>query len=133
MPDFVKNKFKLTGPDRARLVERLMAPKAGQHAAGYDCGARWALATASEKELLALEEFRERMSELGDEARLERMGDDHSLTIARAIASRNHETFWASAVPAYLQDQVRTRNFVRGFSDGAAAVWEAVKGEVTAR
>lgn len=125
------------------VIERLRASKqkaeSAEYQLGHDLGKRWAEQSAEASELQNLEEFRDELEAQPqydwdeffewDEPKV--WGPDEDLFFAMHPEAdkdrRAAEDFWERAAGDALQQSLYRGVFLKGFAEGAIAVWESVQ------
>lgn len=118
----------------ASVIERLRASKEASatefHRAGVSAGEEWAKNSAEYDELHLLEENLHELIPAG----ADRAADRFVFTVHPELAGDTQAAarFWEFALDEELVDEAMMDNdeFVRGFSEGALAVWREVRDQI---
>ena len=117
--------------DTADVARWPAAPEQGAAAddyrAGQEAGLRWAARRAEPPELVRLEALRDRLPPAEWERCFQAArGQSVACFLARAVAADGGaEAFWRRAIGdgAHQQGRLDSGSYVRGFAEGALALW----------
>jgi len=130
-------------PIERTVIERLRASmrmaKVAEYRLGHDLGEKWAKRSAEASELQALEEFRDELEDQPqydwdeffewDEPKV--WGPDEDLFFAMHPEAdkdrRAAEDFWECSAGDALRQSLYRGVFLKGFAEGAIAVWDSVQ------
>jgi hypothetical protein len=110
----------------------------GRYREGYEAGEEWARERADADELMRLEKLRDRAGDGWDEtfsiggSRAYGVGENfvHLIDPNRGNLRHAAAAFWEEQVGDDYEPSMQDGDFVRGFAEGALAVWVQVKDQL---